>query len=84
MSLRGARGEQHTLSKLKNAQVIEIFKRAWAGEKQEALAFEYKVNQQVISAIKLGKRWKHLGLKHDGPNNHRRSKKRVTSIEESR
>lgn len=84
MSLRGARGEQHTLSKLKTAQVIEIFKRAWDGEKQEALAFEYNVNQQVISAIKLGKRWKHLGLKHDGARNHRRSKKHITHIEESR
>ena len=62
MSLRGVRGEQHTNCKLKTWQIEKIFKRANEGEKQAALAMEFGVNQQTISAIKLGKRWKHLGL----------------------
>jgi len=62
MSLRGVRGEQHGNCKLKSWQIRQIFKRANDGEKQEALANEFGINQRTISAIKLGKRWKHLGL----------------------
>ena len=59
----GVRGERHPRSRLKDHQVRDIFRRAWLGEKQLALASEYGVNQRLISAIKLGKRWKHLNLK---------------------
>jgi hypothetical protein len=62
MSLCGVRGEQHANHKLKEWQIRQIFKRANDGEKQEALAIEFGINQRTISAIKLGKRWKHLGL----------------------
>jgi len=62
MSLCGVRGEQHANHRLKVSQVIEIFNRANNGERQSKLARKFKVNQRTISAIKLGKRWKHLGL----------------------
>ena len=80
----GVRGEAHALSKLKTAQVMENFRRAWEGEKQIALAAEYGVDQQMISSIKLSKRWKHLELHHDGASKCRRAKRRTKSIEEPR
>lgn len=65
MSLRGTRGMAHHNRKLSIAQVRQIYKRANDGEKQEALAMEFKVNQRTISAIKLKKRWKCLNLEGD-------------------
>lgn len=62
MSVSGTRGEMHYNCRLSQNQVREIFRRANAGEKQEALAFEFKINQRTVSAIKLGKRWKSLNL----------------------
>ena len=62
-------GENHYNRKLTNNSVIQIFRRLQQGEKQEALALEFRVSQKTISAIKCGKRWQHLNLlkdKNDG------------------
>lgn len=65
MSLRGTRGMDHHNRKLSVAQVRQIYKRANEGEKQEALAIEFGINQRTVSAIKLKKRWKCLNLEGD-------------------
>jgi hypothetical protein len=49
-------------AKLKEHQVREIYRRVHSGEKQEALACEFRVKQSTISAIKLGIRWRCLNL----------------------
>ena len=67
---RGARGEAHGHSKLTEAQVNEIYIRAWEGEKQIALGAEYNICQQQVSKIKINKRWQVLGLgTFEGKNN---------------
>lgn len=63
--MHGTRGAQHHNCRLREGQVREIYRRATAGEKQMALAAEFKVGQQIISAIKCGTRWRHLGLVKD-------------------
>ncbi len=50
-SLR-SRASQWKLSPL---SVVTIYRRAWRGERQSALAREYGVDPSVISAIKTGK-----------------------------
>lgn len=62
-------GENHYNRKLTNGKVKEIYRRVHNGEKQIALAMEFNVNQSTISAIKLGIRWKHLGLRKDANEN---------------
>ncbi len=54
---RVCRGEDCTLAKLTEKQVLEI--RASGGE-QSALASEYSVRQGTISKIILRKLWKHI------------------------
>jgi len=61
--MHGTRGVQHPNCKLTERTVREIFRRANNGEKQVALAAEFKVGQQIISAIKRGERWRHLNLR---------------------
>lgn len=63
--MHGTRGAQHPNCRLREGQVREIYRRANLGEKQVALAAEFKVGQQIISAIKCGTRWRHLGLVRD-------------------
>mgnify|MGYP003350704153 CR=1 FL=1 len=62
-SRRGVRGEAHPLSIINEKIAREIYDRAWAGEKQLALAVEFKVTQSLVSSIKLGKAWGHIGSK---------------------
>ena len=62
MSLSGVRGERHGNSKLTENQVREIFRRVHNGERQKKIAFDYGVDERVVSSIKVGKRWKHLNL----------------------
>ena len=60
-SERRARGSRNGNAKLKEAQVIEIRKHHADGKANESqLAKEYSVSQAHISAIVLGKVWKHL------------------------
>lgn len=58
---RQSKGERQHSHKLTTAQVREVIRR-WAagGITQTALAAEYEVAQQSISAIVNGEHWKHL------------------------
>jgi len=57
-------------SKLKAAQVIEIFKRARAGETQSSIAASFSIHQSTVSAIATGQNWakvtKHLVFEGEG------------------
>lgn len=54
------RGEEHGSAKLTNEQAREIRRRARAGEVGRRLAEEFNVTPTLISAIKVGRIWKHL------------------------
>lgn len=53
-------GEHNGNAKLTDAQVIEMRKRAHAGETQGALAEAFGVSQPVVSGVVSGKFWSHL------------------------
>lgn len=52
-----SRGEAHPISKLTEMQVLEIFRRASAGEVQNKIAADFNIAQTLVSLIKRGKRW---------------------------
>ncbi len=52
-----ARGRSHGMAKLTESQVLEIRKDP---RTQTEIAASYGVNQQQISAIKSGKKWRHI------------------------
>ena len=51
------RGESHGLHKLTEAEVLDAYRRAWAGENQTSIAADLGVGQHEISRIKNGRRW---------------------------
>lgn len=53
------RGERNALSKLTDAQILEI--RSRPSERHVVLAAEYGVTPENIAIIQSGKGWKHLG-----------------------
>ena len=58
----GLKGESHGMSKLTEAQVVEIRERYAAGDVyQRELAAEYGVDQTLIGHIVRGKIWTHVG-----------------------
>lgn len=54
------RGEEARYAKLNNEKVLEIRRRAEAGENQKEIAKEFGIHQVMVSMIKLRKRWSHL------------------------
>lgn len=66
-----AKGEDKTLAKLTENDVLEIQAGFKAGTKDFELAAKYGVSSGVISSIRLGKTWKHVSGKvfaPSGPN----------------
>jgi hypothetical protein len=57
---RHAHGETHGMSKLSEADVLEILERVQSGESQSTLAARYQVSKTQVSAIISRKSWKHL------------------------
>lgn len=57
---RPRRGQDSTESPLTNEDVMDIRRRALAGEYTPALADEFGVTYQSIAAIVIGKTWAHL------------------------
>lgn len=55
-----ARGSNHPLSKLTEADIPIIRARLAAGETQTVIAADYGVAQSKISNVKTGKSWTHL------------------------
>lgn len=54
------RGSANHAAKLNEAQVVEIMWRLANGERGRDIAALYGVNEPYISAIKWGKKWRHL------------------------
>jgi len=54
------RGAEHPSARLTEPEVLDIYRRAWQGEEQMALAQEYGVVHHTINQIKLGKTWAFL------------------------
>lgn len=54
------RGLLHPNCKLSAEQVLEIRRRALAGENQRLLGREFGIAQPSVSVIKTGERWSHL------------------------
>lgn len=58
------RGENSTRSKLKESDVLEIYKLVENGTKIKEIAKIYNVKENTISQIKNGQNWKHLYNKY--------------------
>lgn len=54
------RGVETAKARLTEGQVLEIYRRAWAGEHQSELGAEYSISREVISNIKRGWSWTHV------------------------
>lgn len=54
------RGESNFASKLTEKKVLELRRRAKAGEKQKVLAIEFGVHGSTISRIVNKKKWSHI------------------------
>lgn len=57
---RHARGSRSGTSKLTEAQVVDIRRRAAAGELHRVLATEYGVSRPTITQIVSGRTWRHV------------------------
>ena len=57
---RTPRGESSGVSKLKKVKVLDIRKRAAAGETQASIAEDYGVTPNTISSIVNRKTWRHV------------------------
>jgi hypothetical protein len=57
---RTPKGESSGASKLKTVGVLDIRKRAAAGETQASIAKDYQVETSTISAIVRRKTWRHI------------------------
>jgi len=55
-------GEKHYNARLTEKQVIEIKERLQKGERNINIAKDYDVTNHHISAIKTGKKWKHITI----------------------
>lgn len=57
---RSLYGERHPLSKLTEADVLEIHRLSGAGERQSEIAAKFSITQAAVSAIVSGKTWRRL------------------------
>lgn len=64
---RQPKGSAHSMAKLTEEKVAEIRRRLACGETGRSLAREYGVGESRISAVKLGRRWRHVleGVTHE-------------------
>ncbi len=64
-------GEKHMWAKLKDKEVLEIFRRSHTDEPQRSIAKDYNTSISVVSRIKTGVRWGRLtkGLEANGKRN---------------
>lgn len=54
------RGEENSRAKLDRYAVLDIYRRAHAGESQRAIGAYYGVDRSIVSNIKHGWRWSHV------------------------
>lgn len=55
------RGSRHGMSKLQEADVLSIRRRAYLGELQKHLAVEFSVAKTLVNQIVNGHIWRHVG-----------------------
>lgn len=55
------RGERHGMAKLTQEQVLDIRRRAAAGETQQSIADRHGISFQNVSLVALGKTWSYPG-----------------------
>lgn len=55
-------GEQHGMSRLKDADVRDIKRRLGEGQSGASIARLHGVSQQTISKIKAGSIWSHISI----------------------
>ncbi len=53
-------GEESSNARLTESQVLEIYRRAWAGEHQPTLGEEFGVTREAVSNIKQGHAWAYV------------------------
>jgi hypothetical protein len=59
-------GEQNPSARLSADEVLNIYRRAWAGESSRKIAAMYGVSHKVVYHIKFGKKWSSVtGHKHE-------------------
>lgn len=56
------KGENHTMAKLSEKDVLSIKEKLRIGIKQKVLAVLFGVKQCTIADISIGRRWKHIGV----------------------
>lgn len=54
------RGQAVTSTVLTDAQALEIYARAWAGENRHSIAADFPIKACTVSNIKHGHAWRHL------------------------
>lgn len=54
------KGSEHSCAKLTEDQALTIFRRAWAGERNEVIAQDYPVGTSMVVNIKYGLAWTHV------------------------
>lgn len=67
VGLMTAVGERHPKTHLREAQVLEIYARAWRGESMERIGAEFGVVQATVARIKHGGVWRRV-TGHDKAN----------------
>lgn len=53
-------GMEIATARLSNGQALDIYRRAWQGEPQLAIADEYDISRELVSNIKRGWLWSHV------------------------
>ena len=54
------RGEANPDSFLTEQEVLDIYRRAWSGERQTKIAAEYGIKKSLVTKIKHGLSWRHV------------------------
>ena len=59
------KGEKNPHATLTNEEVLEIYQRAWSGERLQKIADDYGIVKSVVVRIKHGERWAHITKHQD-------------------
>ena len=54
------KGEKNPNAVLTNEEVLNIYRRAWAGESHQSIANNYNIARTTVTRIKNGKLWSHI------------------------
>lgn len=60
MGLHNNRGVANPTAKLSPEEVLEVYRRAWEGERQADISADFGITRAAVSTIKNGRNWGHL------------------------